>query len=254
MMAASLWQTIRVGLVLALMCAFASCGGRPAASSDVCFLVAASAIDAATDAAQRFEAQTGHHVVIVPGPTNALAQQIIEGARADVFLPANTAWADEVARRGMAADRCDLLHNDLVLIVPAGNPAAVSAPRDLLDARVHHLALAGDNVPAGIYAGQALRSLQLFDLLAARVVRGNDVRATLAWVARGEAEAGVVYATDARSMAGVSVVYTFAADSHDRIVYPLMRIRSESAAADEFYRYLQSDDAATAFRARGFRR
>jgi molybdate transport system substrate-binding protein len=150
----------------------------------------------------------------------------------------------------------DLLTNRLVIVVPEDNPVAVGSPRDLLSERGRHVALAGERVPAGIYAEQAVRSESVYERLVAggRVARGQDVRLTLGYVETGEAQAGVVYATDAKASDRVGVVYTFEQDTHDGIVYPLVLLKTaiDNADARRFYDYLRGREAMSAFEKYGF--
>ncbi len=219
-------------------------------------LVAASAQEAIAEAAKEFHEDHPGEIKLSPGPSQALAKQVLEGAPADLFLSASEEWAKAVDKRGLAAKIVPLLGNELVLIVPKGNPAAVTGPDDLLLPRVRHLALAGEKVPAGEYARQALTHLKLYEKLvdAKKIVRGHDVRATLLLVERGEAEAGIVYATDARIAKDVEVVARFAADAHDPIVYPLV-LTLEGAKrphSQAFFDYLQTEAAGKIFAKHGF--
>ena len=117
-----------------------------------------------------------------------------------------------------------LLTNQLVIVVPSGNPGDVREPKDLLSDKVKKIALAGEKVPAGMYAEQALTKLDLLPQLTAaqKIVRGQDVRNTLSFVERGEAEAGIVYSTDVRIASGVTTAHEFDASLHDEIVYVLV--------------------------------
>ncbi len=119
---------------------------------------------------------------------------------ADLFLSANSKWAEFVKDKGFAQEIKTLLGNSLVIVVPKGNPAGVREPRDLTNPAVKHIAIAGPTVPAGIYARQSLKKINLWDDLekAKKVVSGENVRVTLTYVERGEAEAGIVYATDGK--------------------------------------------------------
>jgi molybdate transport system substrate-binding protein len=222
----------------------------------VTVLIAASTADAVKEIAQQFTEKTGQQVVLSPGASNALAQQILSGAPADVFLSAAQSWADEIEKAGLAVDQRPLLRNALVLVVPKGNPANVQSPADLLQDAVERVALAGENVPAGKYADQALKSLDLGEKLAAagKIVRGSDVRATLNYIERGEVEAGIVYSTDAIASTQVKVVHTFDESLHDKVVYPVVLIRQKNSSAPgkEFFDYLISPDAAAVFRKAGF--
>ncbi|MEQ1508740.1 MAG: molybdate ABC transporter substrate-binding protein, partial [Myxococcota bacterium] len=115
------------------------------------------------------------------------------------------------------------------------------------------LALAGENVPAGTYARAALAG-DGWAALAPKVVTGDNVRTTLAWVSRGEAEAGVVYATDARAEPRVKQAFAFPADRHPPIVYPgaVVAASTHPAEAAAFLAYCASPDAMARFVAAGF--
>ncbi len=221
-------------------------------------LVAASTQDAVAEIARAFEKKTGVKIVISPGPSNALANQIINGAPADLYLSANRQWAEKVRTEGLAADVRPLLGNGLVIVVPRGNPAKIAAPADLAKQPVRRIALAGEKVPAGIYAQQSLEKLQLYRRLAGqrKIVRGEDVRAALGYVERGEVEAGIVYATDAKLSTKVTAVYTFDPQTHAKIVYPLVLTKrgKRNPAATKFEAYLLSDKAAAVFAQFGFTR
>jgi molybdate transport system substrate-binding protein len=251
--------------VVALLLAAAFAGGciktkpsGPAAvvPTRVTVLVAASAKEAVEEIALEFEAEEGVEVDVSVGASNALAQQILAGAPADLFLSASEEWADALADENLIGQRVDLLSNRLVLVVPRGNPAGVKEPADLVQAKVEQLALAEENVPAGRYAEQALTKLELFEKLsmANKIARGHDVRATLAFVERGEAEAGIVYATDALVADQVEVVYRFEAATHDPIVYPLVLLNAgeSNAAAVRLFDRLQTPESQEVFRRRGF--
>jgi molybdate transport system substrate-binding protein len=109
------------------------------------------------------------------------------------------------------------------------------------------------HVPAGLYGKAALDALGLWTELSGRAVRTADVRAALALVDRGEAAAGVVYATDAAISHKVRIVGRFPASSHPPIVYPLALIAGRaSGAVARFYDHLLSAEAAEVFRAHGF--
>jgi len=235
------------------------CGLHDAATTQqnsVSAFVAASTQDAIKDVAAKFTRDTGIAVKISPGGSNTLAQQILNGAEADVFLSANEQWADAVKEKGFVAETRPLLTNGLVLVAPKENPAGIKKPEDLLGAKVEHVALAGENVPAGIYGKQSLSSLHVYDDLVSnkKIVRGKDVRATLNLVELGEVAAGVVYATDAATSDRVVVVYTFDEKSHDPIRYPLVLLKhgEQNPAAKKWFDNLGSASAATIFEKYGF--
>lgn len=249
----------KTAIFLAACCSagLAALGCGPAGKEGqggVVALVAASTTDAMRQAAILFQQDSGTEVTVQADDSSRLAAQILEGAPADMFLSANERWADVVKAKGLVQESTVLLGNRLVVIVPKGNPARVRQPQDLALPAVKHVALAGRTVPAGEYARQALTSLKVWDAVEPRVVFGQNVRATLAYVERGEAEGGIVYATDARITDRVEVAYEFAADTHAPIRYPLLLLKTgqEHPAARRFYEFLQSPRAGDIFRKYGF--
>ena len=239
------------------------CGGGaerlPTASNagrSVFVLVAASTKDAVDEIAAAFTKETGIDVKINADDSSKLATQIVQHAPADIFLSANEKWADFVKDKGFVQETKPLLGNTLVIVVPKGNPAKVSKPEDLTGAAVKKIAIAGPTVPAGIYVREALTKLKLWEDLdqQKKIVPGENVRVTLTYVERGEAEAGIVYGTDARITSKVEEVYTFEPATHEKIVYPLVLLQAgqKNEAARKFYEYLQGPAATTVFRKYGF--
>jgi molybdate transport system substrate-binding protein len=245
-------------VLLALAGAGCQLEGRQASSPKVTISLAASAQEPLAELAQRFAQQRGIRVELNTGASSSLANQIVAGAPADLFLSASKQWSDEVAAAGLVVDSCKLVTNRMVLVVPRGNPAGVRDAQELLEPAVRRVALAGENVPAGIYAEQALRALGVLEPLMRqqKIARGQDVRSTLAYVERGEAEAAVVYATDAAAAVGVEIVHEFDPSTHDRIAYVLVRLAhgKQNAAAGEFFDFLASPAADEVFRKHGFER
>jgi molybdate transport system substrate-binding protein len=218
--------------------------------------VAASTLEVVQQLSDRFRKESGIELKINAGASNALAAQILAGAPADVFLSANREWADKLEKEGLVAAKSDLLSNRLVVVVPKGNPAGVHQPQDLASAAVKKLALAGENVPAGKYADRVLTKLGLLERLSntKRIARGEDVRATLSFVERGEAEAGIVYATDARGVADVETAFELEPALYEKIVCVLVLVKRDptNSAAQRYYDFLRGPQAAEAFRQAGF--
>lgn len=225
--------------------------------SAIVVFAAASTTEAVEALAARFFARTGNVVVPSFAASSALARQIDHGAPADIFLSAHPRWMDylEKRRRIVTDSRCDSIGNRLVLVTRKDSPLARLSNGVLpdLDA-VLHLAMGDpDHVPAGLYGRQALTSMGAWSGLESRVVSAADVRAALAFVARGEADAGIVYATDGRLNESLEIIYVFPPESHDRIVYPLARVRGRShAASGEFVAYLFSREGLRLWRRFGF--
>ncbi len=211
-----------------------------AAPEPLTVFAAASLTDALRAVDGAWQGQGGAPLRLVFGASSTLARQIQAGAPADLFLSADERWMDELAGHDLLVPdtRRDLLHNRLVLIGPAdraggGPPAAMTRDFDLagLLGRDGRLAV-GDpgHVPAGLYARQALTRLGLWPAMAPRLAPAADVRAALQLVARGEAPAGIVYATDAEAAPTVRVLAIFPADLHDPITYPIAIPRGHDRA------------------------
>ena len=244
-------------LLLLLVGCVVACSDGGKRKKSLLILSAASAQDVCLDVASSFEKRTGLSVEVAPGPSSGHARAILEGAPAALFLSAHPEWAARLEKAGRVLERRDLLRNSLVLVVPRGLRPRIHHPRDLLEGAGRHLALAGPSVPAGRYGEEALGNLGLLERLekGGRIVRGQDARSVLSFVERGEAEGGVVYATDADIAKGVDIAYVFPKDTHDPIVYPLLLLKGEhdAAAARALFEAFLTPDAARAFRRRGFR-
>lgn len=229
---------------------------KPKAAEPVLIYTAASARDVIAELAETFSKDADVEVKVNPDSSSRLATQIIEGAPADLFLSASDEWAEAVKDKDLAELMRPLLGNVLVIVVPKGNPEKISRAKDLL--KVKRVALAGPKVPAGKYAGRALKKVGvLLDLeKQKKIVFADDVRAALAFVERGEAEAGVVYATDARVSDKVEAVYNFATDDKDPIRYPLVLLKKGAAKkeARQFYDFLLTSRATAVFEKHGFKR
>ena len=233
----------------------------PALAETLTVLAAASTVEAVEEALGRFHAAHDQKIQASYASSSALARQIEYGAPADIFISANTRWMDYLAERGHVAAglRRDLLTNELVWIGPddgAPAPASLDVLATQLGARLGAGRLAvgdPDHVPAGIYARQALINLRVWDTAVDRLAPMADVRAALALVERGEAAAGIVYATDARVARGVRVVGLLPADSHPPIVYPAAIIAGrDHPPAHLFLEFLTSHFAAAIFTRHGF--
>lgn len=236
-----------------LAAAAPACGVREESPSSILFFAAASTQDAVREISSRFEAESQVPVTLNFAASSTLAQQILAGAGGDLFLSANVHWVKEVVTEGLASRRRDLLGNRLVVIAPPGSGLQLRKPSDLLGPKITRLSLADpESVPAGIYARDALRRLDLWQFLQSKVVRGSDVRQALFFVERGEAEAGIVYATDLRISEAVRPLLELETASSRPIVYPLVLLKSPGKAARHFFEYLSSPESAEVFRRFGF--
>jgi molybdate transport system substrate-binding protein len=230
-------------------------------AQEVTVFAAASLTDAMKDVSAKW-AEAGHQPLRLSfGSSSTLARQIEQGAPANVFASADEKWMDYLAQKQLiAADtRKSLLGNDLVLVVAADKPMHVT-----IDKKFDLTGLLGANgrlatgdpahVPVGIYAEQALRKLGMWDAISPRLARTEDVRAALLLVERGEAPAGIVYATDAAASKAVMIAGAFPADSHDPVSYPFAVTKSgDTAEARALLGFLAGPSARAVFVQRGFK-
>ncbi len=214
-------------------------------------LAAASTTEAMSEIGSMFAQKSGHTVQFSFGSAGALARQIQNGAPVDVFLSANEQWMDALEKDGKInpATRINLLANRLVLIAPKGRNMT-------LDENFAGRLAVGDmkSVPAGMYAKQMLEKYGWLEALKPRLVSCDSVRNVLFFVERGETDAGIVYATDAKISDRVTVVTVFPEESHDPIRYPVAVCTASAhpAAAGEFLAFLRSDEARAVFEKLGF--
>ena len=234
--------TALAGLAVSPSFAFAQ-AGSPADARPLRVAAAASLRGPLDQALADWRAAGGSAALITYAGTPALVRQIEQGLPADLFVSADSDWMDHLERRGglRPGTRRDLLGNRLVLIAHSGAESAV--PAEVRSNRVelgqgdaadralqvalsnwpgrNRLALADvSSVPAGRYARAALEALNLWQPWATRLAMTDNVRAALSLVARGEAELGVVYASDAQLEPRVRTLARFAESLHPPIRYP----------------------------------
>ncbi len=225
-------------------------------------------------------AENGKHVVLMPGPpgelipmfeerypnimvegtydsSGKLQAQIEEGLEADVFMSAAAKQMDALEEKGMVVSetRANLLENRIVLIVPSGSELGLSSFADIVKADAIAL---GDpaSVPAGQYAKEALTFLGIWEEIQGRASFGTNVTEVLNQVAAASAEAGIVYATDAASMAGQVEIAAEAPEGSlsQRVLYPAAVLKGSAhfEEAGRFVEFLKTPEAMEVFAAYGF--
>lgn len=245
----------RLFLTLLLMLGLAA----PALAKPPLVLAAASLQESLNAAADAWAGRGHERPVLSFAASSALAKQIISGAPADLFVSADEEWVDAIQAKGLVTPgtRVAFLGNRLVLIAPGSSALRLRiAPKMPLAAALGDgkLAMADpDSVPAGKYGRAALTRLGVWNSVAPKVVRAENVRSALAFVERGEAAAGIVYATDAKASGKVRVVGVFPARSHPPIHYPVATLTSSTSAdAKPFRRFLVSREGWAIFARFGF--
>ena len=234
-------------------------GAAEPAAREATFSVAVSLKEAVEELGRRF-VQTEPGVVLRYnfGSSGELQKQIEAGAPVDLFLSAAERQMDELERRGLvvASTRRVFARNILLAIKPLDSSLDLAKPADLVDGRVQRIVVGNPKtVPAGQYAEQSLRALGLWDRLRPRLVLAENVRQALEYVARGEVDAGFVYASDLASRPGrVKEAFRPGEDTYAPITYPVARVTGahEPALADAFIRLLVSAEGQAVLARFGF--
>ncbi|RSO33283.1 molybdate ABC transporter substrate-binding protein [Acinetobacter lactucae] len=217
---------------------------------------AASLTNAINDLEKIYEKQNKVEIKTSYAGSSTLAKQIEAGAPADVFISADTQWMDYLQnkKRVAANDRINLLGNRLVLITPKGQSLNIKLDKTTDSNKAFTGKICtGDtkSVPVGKYAKQAFTNLGWWSRIEPKLVETEDVRAALNFVARGECQVGIVYATDAAISKNVKVAGVFPENTHSPITYPIGIIK-KNLNSTKFYQFLQSNQAKTVFRKYGF--
>jgi len=204
----------------------------PAKAESVTVYAAASLTNAINDLEKIYEKQNKVEVKTSYAGSSTLAKQIEAGAPTDIFISADTQWMEYLQnkKRVAANDRINLLGNRLVLITPKGQSLNIKLDK------------ATD--PNKVFTGKICTGEP-------KLVETEDVRAALNFVARGECQVGIVYATDATISKDVKVAGIFPENTHSPIIYPVGMIKKNSNSA-KFYQFLQSNQAKAVFKKYGF--
>jgi molybdate transport system substrate-binding protein len=187
-----------------------------------------------------FEKQTGIQVKFNLGASGLLQKQIETGAPVDVFASAGKKQMDELQAQGLilSETRRNLVRNEIVLVVSVPSKLSLHSFEDLVRPEVVKVAIGSPKtVPAGQYAQETLKNLKVWDQIQPRVVFAENVRQVLDYVARGEVEAGIVYASDVPTAHGEATIAAYAPkDSHEPILYPIAIVKGtkDSSAAQRF--------------------
>lgn len=230
-----------------------------AAAQDVTVFAAASLTNVFEEIAKAYRAKGGGAVKFSFASSSTLAKQIENGAAADIFASADEQWMDYLAERKLIepATRSSRLSNTLVLITPASDkrPVDIKPGFDLAGMIGNGKLATGDpaHVPVGRYAQQALTKLGIWDAVAPKIARTDNVRAALLLVERGEAPFGIVYGTDAAASGKVNVAGTFPADSHAPVSYPFAILaKRDRPEVKSFFEFLYGSEAQAVYRKAGF--
>jgi len=247
-----IWMSF--GLLLLSMPGLALNTDKPS----VIVFAAASLTNVLQELGENFIKETSIPVKLSFAASSTLARQIENGAPADVFFSADLEWMDYLQSRKLiqVPTRHNLLGNRLVLVAPVDSKLALKiAPNFPLAAVLGNGRLATgdpDAVPVGRYAREALTKLGVWNAVEPRLVRAENVRSALAFVDRGEAPLGIVYATDALADKKIRVIDVFPDDTHLPITYPIALTTVAKSDAVKFVAYVRGPSGDAAFRKYGF--
>jgi len=232
-------------------------GQAPREGPDELVVLAASSLqDVLPVVARAWRTAGGVPVRFSFDATSRLAPQILRGAPADVFISADDVWMRWLLDRGgvEGASIRPVATNQLVFVVPRSASDPPGDPGSIAGADFGRIALAGENVPAGRYARAALERVGAWSSVERRVVRGGSVRGTLEWVARAEADGGIVYRSDALAENRVRLAFAFEGEDYPVPTYPgAVTAGSENrAAAEAFLDFMSGAEAVAVLLASGF--
>ena len=228
-------------------------------AADLTVSAASSLTHAFKEIAQGYQAQyPDAHIALNFGASGALLQQIAKGAPVDVFASADQETMDLAEKQGLvaASDRRDFVRNTLVLITPADSKLVIRRLEDLGQPGIKRVAIGNPaSVPVGRYTRHALEAAKLWTVLQAKAISTQNVRQSLDYVARGEVDAGFVYATDAALMKD-KVTVAFEVPLDIAISYPIATTTGSAHGeeARRFIGYVVSPAAQTILAKYGFRK
>ncbi len=247
-------------LLAQMMTVLLACMPQAASALDLTVSAASSLTNAFRAIAPLFEAtHPGTRVHLNFGASGALLQQIAKGAPVDVFASADQQTMDEAQAQGLIVptERRDFVANGLVVIVPTSGvraPRALTGLADLTHAAYARIAIGlPASVPVGRYTRGVLESAGLWSAIEPKMIGATSVRQALDYVARGEVDAGFVYATDAALMPDkVRVAMTVATSTPLRYPVAPLKTAPDPLRARQFVAFLASDAARAVFARHGF--
>ncbi len=204
-------------------------------AADLVVSAAASLTNAFKDLAAQFErAHPDSKVLPSFAASDVLLQQIVNGAPADIFASADQTAMDKAEQAGVIepATRKDFVRNEIVLIVPKDSKLKIESLKDLANNDVQRIAYGNPaTVPVGRYTQAALEHAGGWEAVSSKQVLGQNVRQVLDYVARGEVDAGFVFATDA-AISADKVAVVQKVDSPIPVLYPIAVVKREGRSPD----------------------
>ena len=230
----------------------------PPQKTELNISAAISLKDALGEIQKNYEAKNPNTKIIYNlGASGALEKQIEQGAPADIFMSAAPKQMNDLEMKDLVnkPTRKNLVENKLVIIVPNASSLNITKYEDLAKNDVEKVSLGETgSVPAGQYAQEVLKKLEIWGKIKDKAVLAKDVRTVLTYVETGNVEAGIVYKTDAISSDKVRIVATAPEGSHQPIVYPVavLSATKQQKVAEDFLTYLSTPECKAIFEKYGF--
>ncbi len=245
-------RKLAAALAAPLFLSLLACGGE----RELLVFAAVSLRDPLTEISERYERRAGLTLNLSFGGSHSLARQIAAGAPADVFIsagdpPLKFLVENELVENSGARP---LLGNQLVIVVP-GDSGQIDSLESLASDAIERVAIADPALaPAGAYAEEALRATDVWNPLRDRLLMGKDVRAAMSYVAIGNADAGIVYRTDALTSDSLKIAHSIEPLLHSPVIYPAALVKGTSNPGDAaaYLDFLTSEEAISVFRRFGF--
>lgn len=253
-----------IAAILAAAALTAGCSGNKQAEApalpkaELTISAAVSLKDALAEIQKTYEAaHPDIQLVYNLGASGSLQKQIEQGAPADVFISAAPKQMNDLEEKNLVkkATRKNLVENKLVIIVPAASILSIAGYEDLAKNEVQKVSIGETgSVPAGQYAQEVLKKLEIWDTVQSKAVLAKDVRTVLTYVETGNVDAGIVYQTDALASNKVKIAAAAPEGSHQPIVYPaaVLAETKQEQAATAFLAYLSTPDCRAIFEKYGF--
>lgn len=240
-----------------LLCLLLMVSALPATAAELTVSAASSLTESFRDIASAYEAaQPGTKVDLNFAASGVLLQQVSRGAPVDVLATADTETMAQAAKGGLLEtdSRQFFATNQLVVVVPPGRRDAPASLAALAGKGVQRVAIGNpDSVPVGRYARAALQNAGLWEAMTGKTITTQNVRQSLDYVARGEVDAGFVYASDYQATPG-RVVRAFDVPLKTPINYPVAVIKDSARAAEarRFVAFVVSPQGRAILRRHGF--
>ena len=249
----------KIFLFLAMLSLILTGCGEEKISNELHISAAASLTDAMKEISAEFEKENPDiKIIFNVGSSGALHQAIENGGETDLFFSAAQKQMDALEKSNNLVEgtRKNLLENEVVLIVPTDSDKNISSFTDLTQENINRIALGEfKGVPVGQYSEEILNTLGILDTIKSKIVFGSDVRQVLSWVETGDADCGIVYATDAAISDKVKVVAVAEKNLHKPVIYPAAIIKTSKNldAAKKFLNFVETEPAKNIFSKFGFK-